>query len=306
VYFGDFLKSDTMPRRGKRARRSRRNGGSGNMASRNSVGGQTVRVPFRTLLDLASVAGVFTLGSLNLNPGNMTGSRLLTILATFKYFRFTDLRITVKHSVRGVSLIDPTPHVTSGGFRSYICFATDAVGDMVAPGSGSDMAQLESFAHSGAGDGMFLKLGRMQLLKRPNKWWRTNGVGSPSVDEVVQGSFFFATDQDASWSGVQYFLEILLDGVCEFTGMTENAIGLVDKPVSHIDLATGKFLSGPFHFEEKKESLPARFSPTGGAEVFNVFGLGPEHSAPSAIVSSERSDEIVVDLDSIELPSVQF
>jgi len=74
-------------------------------------------------------------------------------------------------------------------------------------------------------------------MKRPLKWWRTNNLGSPPLDEQVQGSLWFALDQDASWSGVQSNLEVTIEGVCEFTGMTDNNTGadvVPAKPVKYV------------------------------------------------------------------------
>jgi len=169
-----------------------------------------------------------TISGLDLTPANFTGSRLASLFANWEYFRFVKLRLSTFVSFAGVSLIDSSvSHVTSGGTRTAISFAEDGTAGVTAPTTLEAMAQMSGFAvGAGSQNRCTLSVGASQLLRRELKWWKTDTGGSPPASFLSQGSLWWMYDNDASWSGVGGVITFVLEGICQFQGMTVAGVGL--------------------------------------------------------------------------------
>jgi hypothetical protein len=190
------------------------------------MGGFSIPVPFRFVTSLTPTGAGFSAGGVELSMAGISTGRLPVFASLFEYFHFIEIYAKVKSSVVGVSLVTPASTVTSGGLISVVSHTTAPRSYTVAPANFNDCLQQESFDWSG-GDArpLELRLGRQQLFRHSSSWFRTNTVGTPPPGELSQGYITFAYDLDSNWSGVNPTLTMVIEGVCVFTGMTDNAVG---------------------------------------------------------------------------------
>jgi hypothetical protein len=191
-----------------------------------TLSGAVVRVPFRQLYQLNQSGAGFLMATVDLDPTNFI--RLDSISANFEYFRFTEVTVKANMSVTGVSLYDSTlMHVTSSGGHVYLAYSREGSTDLATISSPIQLSQLEIFRNGNYGpDCPSLKVGYANLNKTPFKWFRTNGGNSPPYDEEQQGALYWAVDPDSSYSGINPVLDVLIEGVCEFQGMTDSVLHL--------------------------------------------------------------------------------
>lgn len=222
-----------MPRGSKRSvKRQKRKARGARMNRSLSVDSVTVKIPFRHFVATGMSGATVSVIGLDLNPFNFTGCRIADVATSFQFYRFAFLKLSTFLSFGGVSLVDSSvSHVTSGGSRTAVAYSEEGTTDLTVPGTFEGLAQLSGFAVSGGvNNRCSLSIGSKSLLKRPVKWWKCSSANSPTYDELIQGSIFYAYDNDASWSGVNGAASLLIEGVIEFQGMTINGVGA--EPIS--------------------------------------------------------------------------
>jgi hypothetical protein len=118
-------------------------------------------------------------------------------------------------------------HVTSGGTRTAVAMAEEGTTGITAPTTLEALAQMSCFSvGAGVQNRCRIRVPSGQLLRRGLKWWLCSTTDSPSFPFVSQGSLWWMYDNDASWSGVGGVITAVIEGVCEFQGMTVSGVGL--------------------------------------------------------------------------------
>jgi len=217
-----------MGRRQKNSARGRR---KNNPQKALAMGGNDVFIPFRYLYTFSPSMGALTLSDVDLAPSSLaaSGSRISVAASLYEMFRFTRLKINATCSVQPVMIYTGSA-LSSAGLRMYISYFQSGLNDLATPGTALALAQADAFRHSGGGRTVRLALNKKTLMGKEHQWFRTNSGNSPPYDEVQQGSVWVGVDSDATYSGVNPLIEVLIEGICEFRGMTNNAIGFNSPP----------------------------------------------------------------------------
>jgi len=225
-----------MPRRGSRKRFRKGRRARGGVSRGLSTDSSVVSCPFRHVVTTSMSGATVTIIGLDLTPNTFTGSRLASLFANWEFFRFVKLNMSAFVSFGGVSLLDSSSsHVTSGGTRTAIAFAEDGTAGLVTPTTIEQLAQLSGFAvGGGVQNRVRLSVGKNQLLRRELKWWKTDTGGSPPASFLSQGSLWWMYDNDASWSGVGGVITFVLEGVCQFQGMTVTGVGTESNSLARV------------------------------------------------------------------------